>query len=207
MLQPARTWFRTKRQKSCNEPFSGVSGLSGTFRPLRGDEKSAFRDLLLRLDPESRRNRFAMTVDDSFLVSYAETSFAQSPVIFGYFEDGVLRGTAELRTLPEPHMAEAAFCVEKGWRRNGVGTRLMDALLNEARDLQIEHIYISCLAANHTMQALARKFAARLTYQSGDMIGLIKAPKARMKDWIRNNVARTLFQPRRLASAASGQQS
>jgi GNAT superfamily N-acetyltransferase len=204
MLQSAKTWFRTKRQNNGNVAFSAPSG---TIRPLRGDEKNAFRDLLLRLDPESRRNRFAMTVDDSFMVSYAETSFAQSPVIFGYFEDGVLRGTAELRILPEPYMAEAAFCVEKNWRRHGVGTRLMDALLNEARALRIEHIYISCLAANHTMQALARKFAARLTYQSGDMIGLIKAPKARMKDWIRNTVARTLAQPRRLASAASGQQS
>lgn len=204
MLQSAKTWFQTKRQNNGNAAFSA---LSGTIRPLRSDEKTAFRDLLLRLDPESRRNRFAMTVDDSFMVSYAETSFAQSPVIFGYFEDGVLRGTAELRTLPEPHMAEAAFCVEKDWRRHGVGTRLMDALLNEARDLQIEHIYISCLAANHTMQALARKFAARLTYQSGDMIGLIKAPKARMKDWIRTTVARALSQPRRLASAVSGQQS
>ena len=204
MLQSAKSWFQAKRQ---NNGTAAFSALSGTFRPLRGDEKTAFRDLLLRLDPESRRNRFAMTVDDSFMVSYAETSFAQSPVIFGYFEDGVLRGTAELRTLPEPHMAEAAFCVEKGWRRHGVGTRLMDALLNEARDLQIEHIYISCLAANHTMQALARKFSARLTYQSGDMIGLIKAPKARIKDWIRTNVARALSQPRRLASAGSGQQS
>ncbi|WP_346906970.1 GNAT family N-acetyltransferase [uncultured Roseibium sp.] len=204
MLQSAKTWFRTKQPKNGNAAFSAPSG---TIRPLRGDEKNAFRDLLLRLDPESRRNRFAMTVDDSFMVSYAETSFAQSPVIFGYFEDGVLRGTAELRPLPEPHMAEAAFCVEKDWRRHGVGTRLMDALLNEARDLQIEHIYISCLAANHTMQALARKFAARLTYQSGDMIGLIKAPKARMKDWIRTNVTRALSQPRRLASAVSGQQS
>jgi len=203
MLQPARTWFRTERQTRSNAAFSATSG---TIRPLRNDEKPAFRDLLLRLDPESRRNRFAMSVDDSFIVAYAETSFAQSPVIFGYFEDGVLRGTAELRILPEPHMAEAAFCVEKDWRRRGVGTRLMDALLNEARDLRIEHIYISCLAANLTMQALARKFAARLTYQSGDMIGLIKAPKARIKDGIRA-LARTLFRPHRQGAAAFGQQS
>ena len=133
MLQSAKTWFRAKRQENNDIPFSG---LPGTIRPLRHDEKAEFRNLLLRLDPEGRRNRFAMTVDDSFMVSYAETSFAQSPVIFGYFEDGVLRGTAELRALPEPQMAEAAFCVEKGWRRHGVGTRLMDALLNEARDLR-----------------------------------------------------------------------
>ena len=39
------------------------------------------------------------------------------------------------------------------------------------------------------------------------MIGLIKAPKARLKDWIRHNLERALFRPRRLVSAAFGHHS
>lgn len=155
----------------------GKHSLAGEIRELAPAEKALFREHLLRLDPETRRNRFAMLASDDFLRSYVETCFALDPTIFGYFEDGVLRGTGELRQLDDVATAEAAFCIEHGWRRRRIGTLLMGEVLDAARTKKNLHVYINCLATNQTMQALARKFAARFTYQAGDMIGLIEAPR------------------------------
>ncbi|WP_417688481.1 GNAT family N-acetyltransferase [Roseibium sp.] len=161
---------------------------AGEIRRLNGTEKHLFRDHLLRLDPETRRNRFAMHATDAFLRNYVETSFTLDTVIYAYIEDGVVRGTSELRTLGADDASEAAFCVETDWRRQGIGTRLMDLLLQEARRRGNSHIYINCLATNRHMQALARKFAADMTFQAGDVIGHLSPPRPgpgqRLRAWL-----------------------
>lgn len=167
--------FRTARAEPTDVE---MPPLAGEIREIAAAEKTLFCEHLLRLDPETRRNRFAMSASDEFLRSYAETCFALDLKIFGYFEDGVLRGTGELRPLDDAATAEATFCIERGWRRRRIGTLLMEEVLDAARTANTLHVYINCLATNQTMQALARKFAARFTYQAGDMIGLIEAPRS-----------------------------
>lgn len=189
-------------------PSSGhTSDFPGKIRELTKNDHTLFCEHLLRLDPETRRSRFAMPADDAFMRSYAETSFAFGTVIIGYFEDGILRGVAELRALPEPHVAEAAFSVEKAWRRQGIGSQLMQSLLDAAGRQGVDRIYISCMATNTTMQALARKFAARFSYQAGDMIGLIKAPKSHPADFVQTLLSRFRLQPGASTPRAYGQQS
>ncbi len=163
-------------------PFS-----NGEIRQIGATEKHLFRDHLLRLDTETRRSRFAMLASDAFLRTYVETSFTLDTVIYAYLEDGVVRGTAELRTLGTADMAEAAFCVEQDWRRSGIGAQLMDLLLQAAKDRRMTHIYINCLATNRRMQALARKFSADMTFQAGDVIGHLSPPAPatgeRLRHW------------------------
>src|SRR5882757_1608030 len=72
-----------------------ISG--GTARRLWAGETELYRQHLLRLDPESRRNRFGGAVSDEFIRRYAEPSALRGVVICGFFVDGVLRGAAELR--------------------------------------------------------------------------------------------------------------
>ncbi len=174
--------------------YSNQSTIKGAIRRLGCDEEQLFRDHLLRLDPDTRQNRFAMPVDDAFLCRYAHNSMVLNPVIFGYFEDGVLRGSAELRALADPQSAEAAFCIETGWRKRGIGTRLMGKLLDEASRQRFGQIYINCLATNRIMQALAKKFSARFTYLAGDMIGLIKTPKGGVANALVKGLAKLLSQ-------------
>ncbi|WP_417668427.1 GNAT family N-acetyltransferase [Roseibium sp.] len=171
-----RSMFSALRPQSGAQKASHSFG-AGQIRLLSGAEKHLFRDHLLRLDAETRRSRFAMHATDAFLRSYVETSFTLDTVIYAYIEDGVVRGTAELRTLGSADTSEAAFCVEPEWRRRGIGTRLMDLLLQSARERNTRHIYINCLATNRRMQALARKFSADMTFQAGDVIGHLSPPK------------------------------
>src|SRR3979409_1130950 len=72
------------------------------IRKLWIGEAETYRDHLLRLDADSRRNRFAGTVSDDFVRNYADLSFGIDAVIHGFFVDGALRGAAELRPIGAP---------------------------------------------------------------------------------------------------------
>src|SRR5215475_11508073 len=121
----------------------------GTIRKLWIGEAATYRDHLLRLDPDSRRNRFGGAVSNEFIENFVELTLGLDAVLHGFFVDGVLRGAAELRTLGPPlaHEAEAAFSIEKPWQSHGVGS-----------------------------EQLARKFDAELSFDFGSVVGEVEAP-------------------------------
>ncbi len=148
----------------------------GTVRKLWIGETPLYRQHLLRLDAESRRNRFGGAVSDEFISTYSEPSRLSEAVIHGFFVDGVLRGAAELRPLAAGNEAEAAFSIEKPWQSHGVGTALLERTLLAARNRQIKLLHMTCLAENRRMQQLALKFDAELTFDFGSVVGEVEAP-------------------------------
>jgi len=147
----------------------------GIVRRLWPIETDKFREHLLRLDAETRRMRFAHSVSDAFIQDYARRMTQYGSLVYGYLVDGKVRGAAELRRLGDSwgDEAEAAFSVEQPWQDHGVGTELMGRVLRAARNRNIRRVYMSCLADNAKMQAIARKHAALLRYESGDVVGEI----------------------------------
>ena len=120
-----------------------------------------------------------MGASDQFVCDYAERCFALVGVTFGYFEDGMIRGAAELRDMGHDGQdGEAAFSIENGWRGRGLGTALFKRVIRAARNRRMKRLYASCLTHNRAMQALARKFEAELTFDSGDVIGVLNADEA-----------------------------
>jgi GNAT superfamily N-acetyltransferase len=155
-----------------SEPTSG-------FRRLWPGDLPAFSDHLLRLDRSSRYDRFAMAVSDEFLSQYAQRCVSVNDVIYGYFADGVLRGAGELRLIDAgdqtERQAEAAFSIEKGFRRLGAGSQLFARIVRAARNRRITSLYMTCLAQNRAMQTLARKFSAELRFETDDCTGRLVA--------------------------------
>jgi GNAT superfamily N-acetyltransferase len=149
---------------------------AGAVRKLWVGETELYRQHLLRLDAESRRNRFGGAVSDEFIRRYSGPSTLNGAVIYGFFVEGVLRGAAELRLLARAGEGEAALSVERAWQSHHVGTALLERVLLAARNRKIEHLHMLCLAENRRMQRLARKFDAQLNFQSGSVIGELKAP-------------------------------
>ena len=119
-----------------------------------------------------------MAVSDEFLTNYADRCFGIDDVIYGYFVDGIMRGAGELRGVGlglDKGSAEAAFSVEVGWRRQGVGTELMGRIIQSARSRGAETLYMSCLARNRAMQGMAKKFEAELQFDADDVTGKLVA--------------------------------
>ncbi len=156
-----------------NEPL--IDG--GLIRKLWSSEKKSYRDHLLRLDTESRRNRFGGGVADEFIENYVKLPRGADAIIHGFFVDGILRGAAELRSVgtPRGREAEAAFSIEQPWQSHGVGSALLERTLLAARNRGIKLMHMACLATNERMQQLARKFDAELTFDFGSVVGEVEA--------------------------------
>jgi RimJ/RimL family protein N-acetyltransferase len=145
------------------------------IRKLWPHEWERFRDHLLRLDKESRRLRFAHAVADSFIEDYAERMNDMGGLVVAAFVDDEVRAAAELRKLGETwgREAEAAFSVERQFQDQGLGTELMGRVIRAARNRGVNLLYLSCLAENARMQAIARKHDAELRFEYGEVIGKI----------------------------------
>ena len=152
----------------------------GSIRKLGPTETKKFRDHLLRLDRDSRRMRFAHGVSDTFIDDYASRMNEMGSIVFGYFEGGEVRAAAELRKLGDTwgKEAEAAFSVEKAFQERGLGSELMGRVIRSARNRGVHHLFMSCLAENGKMQAIARKHEADLRFEYGEVIGDIVPQEA-----------------------------
>jgi GNAT superfamily N-acetyltransferase len=164
----------------------------GMIRKLWINETEIYRDHLLRLDQESRRNRFAGAVSDEFICKYMDVSSNLDAVVHGFFIDGTLRGAAELRPLGTfAKEAEAAFSIEKPWQSHGVGTALLERTLLAARNRSFKLLHMACLADNRRMQQLALKFDAELSFDFGSVIGEVEAAHPTPMSVMRELVADT----------------
>ena len=149
----------------------------GVVRKLWVGEAAKYREHILRLDPESRRSRFAGGVSDDFIRNYVDLSLSLDAVVHGFFIGGELRGAAELRPLGIrfPNQAEAAISVEKPWQSHGVGSALLRWTLLAARNRGYGLLHMACLAENRRMQQLARKFDAELSFDFGNVVGEVES--------------------------------
>ncbi len=154
--------------------------LDGIVRRLWPTDLPGFRAHLLRLDSDSRHSRFGGAVSDEFLMNYAERCFGIDDLIYGYLVDGETRGAGELRGIGHQlplgfgGSAEAAFSVEANWRRRGVGEELMRRIVRAARNRRAGKLYMSCLASNHAMMRLARKFTDDLRREPDEAFASIE---------------------------------
>lgn len=94
----------------------------------------------------------------------------------GYFLAGQLRGVAHLLPLKRTARirAEVKISVEEQWQHCGIGTLLMQALLQEARQLGIEEVYLRCHVLNRPMQQLAERFGAEIGFEDCQAYGRIR---------------------------------
>jgi GNAT superfamily N-acetyltransferase len=152
----------------------------GNVRTLRQQEElPLLRDHLLRLDSESRHDRFHGFMDDGFIERYAAKCADDGTVIIAYVENGVVRGASELHPPDQSpdSLPEIAFSVEASVRRQGVGSIMFKKLVAEARSKGYHSLRITTGAQNRAMRALASKFGAHLTFRHGESSGTIDLGK------------------------------
>jgi hypothetical protein len=140
------------------------------------EELPLLRDHLLRLDPQSRHDRFNGFLDDSFVERYARKCADDGTLIVAYMENGIVRGAAELHPPQQSDdgLPEIAFSVENCVRRQGVGSILFRRLISEAQWKGYRTLRVTTGAGNDAMRALAGKFGAHLEFRHGESTGTIE---------------------------------
>lgn len=152
--------------------------LPGTIRKLGTADRAALLAHFGRLDPESLQMRFGYAVGKTTLERYAAGALDPSGVAYGYFEDSKLRAVGEMHPFSGllPTAAEAALSIESPWQNGGLGTALLRRLLLAGRNRGLRTLYMTCLPDNARMQAVARKHAAVLRFDEGQVAGEIRQP-------------------------------
>ena len=156
-----------------------TTGLPGVVRTLTRQEMPLLREHLLRLDPESRHDRFNGFADESFIERYAAKCQNDGTLVIAYLEDGEVLAAAELHP-PEGQyspLPEVAFSVERRLRRKGLGSILFRRLIAEAKRKGYHSLRITTGAQNEAMRSLANKFGAHLTFRHGESTGEIDLSK------------------------------
>jgi RimJ/RimL family protein N-acetyltransferase len=176
-----------RREQSARSIMNEGTSFPVEIRRLWPSDKEVFRDHLLRLDPRSRHLRFGGGMSDEFLVHYAENCFGKGDLVYGAFLDGKMIGAAELRSnqpiwseqapFARDIHAEAAFSVEEGYRRRGIGEKLFKQVVRAAAHHGVETIEIVCLPDNIGMQNLAKKFDTHFKFEENSLIGRLTVPQ------------------------------
>lgn len=144
------------------------------MRHLGREDAAIFRAHLHELHYVDFRNRFNGFVSDSWLDAYISVSL-DNAICIGAFLGDHLIAVAELHaggSLGE-HEAESAFSVASDWRRKGLGTLLIRALLKAATENDISTLIVETGPHNQAMKALARKFGARMRFAGDQSVGHI----------------------------------
>ena len=96
-------------------------------------------------------------------------------LVYGYFADGEMRAAAEMRLIGDgwPADAEGAFSVEHEHQNQGIGTELLGRIIRAARNRGVSRLYMNCLAENHKMQRICRKYDAELHFDHGEVVGRV----------------------------------
>ncbi len=124
-----------------------------------------------RLPEDCIRRRFLRRMRPEDLARHAEAIVGPDAHAIGWFCDGALRGVGELFRIPGG--GEAAFTVEPGWRRRGVGQGLMRRLLRRAAHLGLRQVIVMTTRDNLPMVRLAESAGARLEFDGAEVTGVI----------------------------------
>ena len=141
-------------------------GLS--FRKLLPGETAKLCAHFERLTPDESLFRFIGAMGHSSVREHCERINWSRSIVLGCFEAGVLRGSAEVHVDGRlPKSCEVAISVETAWQERGVATELLHRALVIARNRAAREVRINCLAENHRLQNVARKFGAQFTSRAG----------------------------------------
>ena len=133
-----------------------------------------FLDHLLRLDEQDWRERFGgSSWEDGFFERYVESINFDNTLVLGVFFDGMLRASAELRSLNRHwgREAELAVIVERPWHGLGLSRALVWSALSRAKELGIRELFIHSNFDDQRPAKLLRLLGKELRH--GTSLGLL----------------------------------
>lgn len=148
------------------------------YRKLLPTEHPQYAEHLLRLSDKDRHARFAGTVSDDVIRRHCARMDWTRTVLIGAFRSGALVGAAEVCTDRAlwPGAAELALSVDASAQGCGVGAHLTRRALTWTRNRNILQVHMLCLAGNHRMRAMARRFGGAIEMDAGEVCVVFNLP-------------------------------
>jgi acetyltransferase len=140
-----------------------------TIRPIRPEDADIEQEFVRNMSPEAKYFRFMQTIDEltpEMLARFTQPDYDREMALIAVITENGKRtqlGVARYTVNPDNQSCEFALAVLDTKRRMGIGSRLMEALMESARTRGIRMIEGEVLADNNKMLSLMRRlgFAIR----------------------------------------------
>jgi acetyltransferase len=136
-------------------------GTEVLLRPMRPEDESMGREMLTALSEETLRTRFfgVPRIDHDLLVRFCNIDYDREIAIQAQtVRDGkdIIIGGFRLVADADPETAQFAVLVRDDYQKMGIGRRLMQAMIDVAREKELKKIFGVILSDNKKMLALCR---------------------------------------------------
>ena len=144
-------------------------GTAITIRPIRPEDADIEQEFVRNLSPEAKYFRFMQTIDEltpEMLVRFTQLDYSREMAMIAVIRENekqIQLGVARYTTNPDGRSCEFALAVSDKRRRIGIGSQLMETLMEAARGQGIHLIEGEVLSDNHRMLSLMQRlgFAVR----------------------------------------------
>lgn len=126
-------------------------GVDFGIRPIQATDKVALLDAFEHLGEASRYKRFLRPIQElteKELTYLTEIDHVDHEALVAVDTQGTIIGVARYIRLQRPSTAEFAIAVVDEWQHRGIGTALLNRLVDRARSNGIQSFSAVCLATN-----------------------------------------------------------
>jgi len=143
------------------------------IRPVKPEDASAFVDFARQLSDEDMRLRFfspLRAIPPSLLARLTQIDYDREMAFVMFEPTGAVAAVGRLAGDPNGDRAEFALVVRTDLKGRGIGSALLQRLIDYARKRQISEIWGHVLPENSTMLTLCREFGFSAASSSQGMV-------------------------------------
>jgi len=148
------------------------------LRPIRPEDAELEQNFVRSLSEESRYMRFMRAIDEltpEMLVRFTQIDYDREMAFVALHESNGVEtevGVARYSVEPDGESAEFAVVVSDAWHGQGIGSLLIEALIESARQRGVRELIGEVLPRNRAMLALAERmgFTQQLLASDEDVV-------------------------------------
>ncbi|HNS14451.1 MAG TPA: GNAT family N-acetyltransferase [Syntrophorhabdaceae bacterium] len=149
-------------------PWKIRDGRDVLLRPLRAEDEPLVREMLSSLSEETLRVRFfvVMEITHRMLMHFCNIDYDREIAIAAELkEEGGRRIIGGCRLIVEPDSGKGQFAIliHDEFQKQGLGEKLLDAVIGIARDKGLQEIYGIVLTENDKMLRLSKRMGFKST--------------------------------------------
>ena len=175
VTRPPRREARLRRRETPDsaaaETFTTPDGRVLTLRPIRPGDAAALRRGFARLTPEQVRLRTFHRINELSAAAAERMTRIDPATTTAYVAldaDGEIRGDARMHVDIATDSAEFGIAVDPAFTQQGIGRRLMQHLVDDARRRDLDELWGDVLAQNQAMIEFAKTLGAQHHWLSED---------------------------------------
>jgi len=140
------------------------------LRPIKPEDEPLRLEMFQRFSEESIRCRFLEIIKDTpheVRDRYCNIDYDKEIAIVAEItEDGQRKilGVVRVSLEPDRKNGEIAFVIADPWQGLGLGTKMVDYVIDICKDMRVETIYAIMLSDNYRAISLMKKMGFAITY-------------------------------------------